>query len=487
VEADLKQSGIQTSAGVDASSKSWVLFLWLSGAGWLCIGGLLALLSDIKLVHPDFISGCSWMTYGKTVPASQLAITYGFISQFLLGAAVYVIARLSGSAPQNSLLGLFGTVFWNIGVTLGVIGIFLGHTTGQLGMEAPRYASSVLFIAFLIMAVWALMPIWTSKNDKIYASTWYLLAAMLCFTWVFFGGYYVIGWIQPEGILGSVIAKWGSTNLLQLWVVLGSIGLIYYITPKITGSSPTSASLAALGFWTFLVFSSGAGVSELRGGPFPQWLTALGVVFKSFMIIPMLCIALSLKSSFKGEVSAENRIPYLLSALSAVSLISWMALSWASSCEYFARYLSLTWFQQGLNDLAIFGVAGSATLAVIFYSLPRLLGRSFCCSGFHWIAFISQLAGVVLFTAPSILGGVIQGLWLAQVDLDVNAVLTHLDWVYMIRGLGILMIIGSASYAVFIIKWSFCQSMRRGFELIKNPVKQQQIESPANQAQEGVA
>ena len=76
---------------------------------------------------------------------------------------------------------------------------------------------------------------------------------------------------------------------------------------------------------------------------------------------------------------------------------------------------------------------------------------------------------------------------MAQVDLDINAVLTHLEWVYMIRGLGILMIIGSASYAAFMIKWSFYQSIRRGFELIKNPVEQQQKESPANQAQEGIA
>lgn len=489
MEADLTQMEIDSTAGVKTTSnRIWVLFLWLSGAGWMFIGGLLALLANLKMVNPDLLSTCPWLTYGKVEPASNLALIYGGISQFLLGAILFVVSRLTQSFNQESLAGVFGSIFWNIGVTLGVIGIFMGDSTGFASMEAPRYASSILFVSFLIMGGAVLLPLWNVRSSNLYASTWYILAGILGFAWVYFGGHYVISWVEPTGITGAIVASWSATNLLHLWIVGASLGLIYYIIPKLTGVSPNSSSLAALAFWTFIILGSGSGLTELRGGPFPQWLIALGVVFKALLIVPLICLGLSLKDCLiQGKVSREGRVAYIFGCISVISLASWMALSWISSCAYFAKFLTLSWFQTGLNHLAIYGVAGGAVFSVIFFSLPRYLGRKFCCEAFNWFAALTFAGGLFFVSFPLVAGGVFQGGWLLQADLGMNEINSRLEWVMLLQSLGWLALIGASSYVAFQIKWSFYQVISLMVRHFMNNKTETPDSVPTNKSQEGVA
>ena len=50
-----------------------------------------------------------------------------------------------------------GAAFWNLGVLLGVGGIFAGDSTGYEWLEFPPYAAIVLFVAYLLVMSWAVL------------------------------------------------------------------------------------------------------------------------------------------------------------------------------------------------------------------------------------------------------------------------------------------------------------------------------------------
>ena len=82
-------------AEIDRSLRHPVMFFFTSGAAWLAVAILLGIISSAKLHSPDFLSGCSFLTYGRVQPAHMNALIYGWGCQAAFGSLVWLMARLS--------------------------------------------------------------------------------------------------------------------------------------------------------------------------------------------------------------------------------------------------------------------------------------------------------------------------------------------------------------------------------------------------------
>src|SRR5438552_15143788 len=114
---------------IDASCRGPLLFLFLSGMIWLVLGLLLALIASTELHAPGLFANVAWLTFGRLRPAAMNAILYGFASQTALGVLLWMICRLGGVRLVLQTMIVIAAAFWNLGVTLGVIGILGGHST----------------------------------------------------------------------------------------------------------------------------------------------------------------------------------------------------------------------------------------------------------------------------------------------------------------------------------------------------------------------
>jgi cytochrome c oxidase cbb3-type subunit 1 len=103
--------------------KGPVLFLFTNGAFWLMLSTLLGVLAAIKLVEPEFLGNCQYISYGRLQPAHINALVYGWGIQAALGVMLWIMARRSGQELKHgkSLLIVAG-VFWNITITFGILG-----------------------------------------------------------------------------------------------------------------------------------------------------------------------------------------------------------------------------------------------------------------------------------------------------------------------------------------------------------------------------
>ena len=83
-DTDLQADNLRRAA-IDKSVRGPVLFLFTNGAFWLMLSTLLGVLAAIKLVEPEFLGDCQYITYGRLQPAHINALVYGWGVQAALG------------------------------------------------------------------------------------------------------------------------------------------------------------------------------------------------------------------------------------------------------------------------------------------------------------------------------------------------------------------------------------------------------------------
>jgi len=123
------------------------LFLFTNSLLWLLGGTVLALLASWKMHSPGFLADWSWLTFGRVRPAHLNAMIYGFSSQAAIGVAIWLLCRLGRVPFMQGGIVLAATVFWNLGVTVGIFAILSGNSTSIEWLEMPGYAAYILFIA----------------------------------------------------------------------------------------------------------------------------------------------------------------------------------------------------------------------------------------------------------------------------------------------------------------------------------------------------
>ena len=172
------QADTTRRAAIDRSVKGPVLFLFLNGAFWLMASTVLGFLAGIKSFAPEFLD-YSWLSFGRIQPAHLIALVYGWGVQSALGIMLWLMARRSG---QELVLGkslmLVAGVFWNIAVTLGIVGVLAGRGTGMEWLEMPAYLWPVLLFCFLVYA-WPMVRMFARafRPEGFMVSTWYVLEA----------------------------------------------------------------------------------------------------------------------------------------------------------------------------------------------------------------------------------------------------------------------------------------------------------------------
>src|SRR5208337_4168695 len=174
-----------TSAQIDASCRVPLLLLFLSAAVWLVLGSMLALVASLKFHAPNLLAGAAWLTYGRLHPAWWNALLYGFCVQAGLGAGLWMLARLGGAKLLLDWLATAGAVLWNFGLTVGVLGILRGHSTGYESFELPSYSAAILFIAYLVIGAAGLINFHGRRQLALFVSQWFVFTALFWFPWIY--------------------------------------------------------------------------------------------------------------------------------------------------------------------------------------------------------------------------------------------------------------------------------------------------------------
>src|SRR5215470_9448899 len=154
---DTLSPSLDSDRQIRVSCRLPLLVFFASAAVWLVIASIFSLVASIKFHSPAFLANCSWLTYGRIVPAANSSLLYGFCIQAGLGVTLWIFAALGGTPLARRWLSTVGAMLWNAGVTVGVIGILAGDSTGFEDLEMPGYGTLIMFLGYLGIALWAVV------------------------------------------------------------------------------------------------------------------------------------------------------------------------------------------------------------------------------------------------------------------------------------------------------------------------------------------
>lgn len=435
---------------IDASMRFAVLGLIKGSVFWLLVASLLGLIVSIKLHSPSYLSEYGWLTYGKAYPAFWNALIYGWLFNAGLACVAWIIARLGGRPSGNSGILTIAGGAWNLAVIIGVFGIFKGDQNPYRMLEFPVYASPFLLAAFIGIGIWILLAFKARAYRSSYASQWYAIAGVFCFVWVFTVAQVMIFWMPAQGIFQSVVAAWFGGNLVGLVVAPFAFATIYYLIPKALGQHIIGYRQSGIAFWSWIFFSSAAGLASLVNGPFPAWVASVGVVASFGLFLPLSVFSMQFLSSLFASFSKiwdTISLRYVFYAV--VAFIVATVLMILGALRNFQEITQFSQYNDGVRYLFLVGFAGMAFTGMIYYILPRLVNKEIPNSSLVDLQFWVQGLGIFLVTISLVSGGYAHGALLNGSVADTIDILGSTKPHLFLATIGaVIFAIGNFAYAV---------------------------------------
>ncbi len=400
-----------SAAEIDASCRWPLLVLFLSAIGWLVGGTVLALIASIKLHGPGFLAGCEWLTLGRVRPAAMNALLYGFASQAAMGVLLWQFCRLGNVRLLFPGPIIIAGNFWNLGVTVGVVAILAGESTGFEWLEMPRYAAGILFAAYAVIGICAAATFHLRRERALYVTQWYLLAALFWFPWVYSAANCLLALDPVRGALQAAVNAWFTNNLLGLWLTPVCLGSWFYFVPKLLNRPLHSRELAVFGFWTLAIFTNWSGLTQLTGGPLPRWMPAASVAANVLLLVPIIATGMNWRLTMLGQCAKirENMVLRFVTFGGGCYLVGGLA-SVIIGLREVSAVTQFTYVPVAVKQLALHGFVGMVLFGCLYYILPRLLQTEWPKPRLIRAHYLCSTIGVALLFVPLAIGGVFQGL-----------------------------------------------------------------------------
>lgn len=440
---------------IDATTKWPVLAFLGSGVCWLLAGGALQLAASIQTHSPDFLANCAWFTHGRLAPAAHNALVYGWGFNAAFAVSLWLMARLSAASLRHGGWLLIAGKFWNLGILLGVAGMLAGGSTSYELLEFPRYVVGLLLAAYALIAVWVVTTFSLRNTENVYASQWYLLAAVFLFPWFYSVAQVMLFTAPVTGTLQAVVNAWYVDGVYTLWFVPLGLGLAYYFLPKLLGRPINLYYVAPLGFWWLITCGVLLGTVRLINAPVPVWLPSVGTAAALLLPLPLVVVALNLLGTLGRDLGRAFRGPTLgFTVLSVLAFLAWGLLTIATSFRGVATQFQFTLGPAGLDWLAFYGCFSLAAFGAAYFIVPRLTGRAWGSPVLVRAHLWASALGLALYAGTAVVGGFQQGALLNDAAVPFSDVARALTpWLAAKSVALILLAIGHVAFALN-LAWS---------------------------------
>ena len=442
-ESSLSSSLTRWRYAADRSTDLAATLFIVSGVFWLLIASLLSLLTQFKLISPEFLGGWRWLSYGRVYPMAQNAFVYGWLSNAGIGITIWLWARLTRVKMRGQLLLIVSGALWNTGVALGLIGIMTGFSRGLYWLDMPIVAFAFLLPGAVLVTM-AMFNTWRNcAQSNLFVSGSYLSAIALWLPLL------LLTTLLPlqQGLAGATYASWYAHNLLNLWIVPVCVAAAYYLIPKIAGRAIYSYHLATPAFWLYALFACWSGAGLLIGGPAPFWVSSLSIAFSILLLVPVCIIAINLLLTMRGTSMMNHAEPaarFLFYGVLGFALFG--LLQSGASLRWWNRVTQFTLFQNTQIYLGLYAFATMVVMGAIYYIVPRYTGKKWSNLAGVRLHFLTLGVGIGVFILASWFGGVAQGASLLEAETAFSDTLSPV-WIWLETLAALLITVGNLLFA----------------------------------------
>lgn len=450
---------------IDRSARCPLSFLIVSALGWLLAGGLLALLNLIQLHTPGFLADCAWFSYGRLQALQETALIYGWTVNAGLAVALWVLVRIGGAPLRGANFVAVGGVFWNLGLTLGLVGIATGEMTSFSLLQLPRYIQPLMLVAFAVMAAPGVLA-WTGRRaEATYASQWYLVAALFMFPWFFSVTQVMLLFAPVRGVLQSAASAWYVQSFLSLFLAPIAMAALYYLLPKIKGKVLPAYDFAVYGFWALILFGGLGGGRLLVGGPLPAWIPTLSAAALSIVLFHHLIVLINLR----GVFSASGSLVLKLAGAGLAAYLIAAVVDAVFSMRGPAAVTHFTLFQQAQLHLSL-AAFSLIVFAAIYYLAPRLFATAWPSAGLIRAHYLSTMLGFAALIVALAVAGWLQGQGLGNPETSFADIAARTrPWLQVATAAQALLLFGNLALVLHFVRLACGKSPAAGSAEFRQP------------------
>ena len=346
----------------------------LTSAFWFAVAASMGLIAATKLIAPDWLGSFGWTVFGRIRPIHINLVLFGFVTPGLLAAAFYYLPRLLRTALYSETLGIATAGLWNVMLLAATVSLAAGIT------QAREYAELAWPIDILVAVVFGMVfcnLIFTLRRRQepiLYVSVWYVFAAVVLTAVTYCLGNVI--WKPDSGALlgvpDAILLWFYGHNVFGLLLTPLSLGVTYYVIPRVCRSPLYSHTLSLLGFWSLLVVYTHIGTHHLLQVPVPTWLKVIAIVDSVAMVIPVMVFLINIWYTAKGklgEIHADIGGKFIFTGTIMYFFVSiqgsMMALPQVQRVTHFNNWVV------GHAHIGVLGFSGMIALGGLYYILPE--------------------------------------------------------------------------------------------------------------------
>lgn len=392
---------------------------------WGLIGMLAGLLLAFMFVFPNMTEGISWLSFGRLRPLHTNAVIFAFVGNAIFAGVYYSIQRLLKARVFSDLLSNINFWGWQLIIIGAAISLPLGFTSSKEYAELEWPLDILIAIVWVVFGINLIATILKRRERHLYVAIWFYLATFVTvavlhiFNSLAIPVSFLKSYSIYSGVQDALVQWWYGHNAVAFFLTTPFLGLMYYFIPKASGRPIYSYRLSIVHFWSLIFIYIWAGPHHLLYTALPEWAQNLGVAFSVMLIMPswggMINGLLTLRGAW-DRVRTDPVLKFMVVAITGYGMATFegpvLSLKNVNAIAHFTDWI--------IAHVHVGALAwnGFLTFGMIYWLIPRLFKTKMFSVRLMNIHFWLGTIGIVIYTLPMYVSGLVQGLMWKEFNAD---------------------------------------------------------------------
>ncbi len=434
----------------DSIVKAFILWSLIWGAVTVVLG----IFISFQLVMPELNFG-PYLTYGRLRPIHTNAGIFGWGVGSFFAALYYIVQRLSRTRVWSDGLAKFQLWFFNATILAAAVTLLLGYTTSKEYHEMEWPIDLMVVILWVVFSVNIIMTVWKRREETMYISIWYTLAALVGVAVL----YTVNSAAIPASLFKSYSAYAGTNDAnVQWWYAHNAVAMVltapplavfYYFLPKVANTPIYSHRLSIVAFWSLIFMYLWTGAHHLLWTPVPDWVETLAMAFSIMLIAPSWGVVFNGYFTLNGQWH-QLRDNYLIKFfIGAITFYGLQTLQGPlQAVRTFSAFIHYSNWVPGHIHMGTMGWVSLVMFGAIYFMYEKMYNRKIysvkLANTHFWLVVVGQL----VFSISLWIAGVQEGIMWKATGPDGALTYTFMDTLvsimpyFWMRSLGGLIYLG---------------------------------------------
>jgi cytochrome c oxidase cbb3-type subunit I/II len=448
---------------------------------WGIVGMFVGLLASIQLFYPLFNFNTAATTFGRLRPVHTNAVIFAFVGNGIFTGVYYSLQRLCKARMYSDLLSKINFWGWQFIITMAVITLPLGMTSGKEYAEL-EWPLDILVTLIWVVFGWNLFATILKRRERhLYVAIWFYIATFITVTVLHLVNSFELpinlfkSYSVYAGVQDALVQWWYGHNAVAFFLTTPYLGLMYYFVPKAANRPVYSYKLSIIHFWALIFLYIWAGPHHLLYTALPDWAQSLGVVFSIMLLAPswggMINGLLTLRGAW-DRVRDSVILKFFVVAITAYGMATFegpmLSLKNVNAIGHYTD-----WIVAHVHVGAL-GWNGFLTFGMLYWLFPKLYQKELYSqklANFHfWIGSL----GILFYAIPLYWAGFTQSLmWKEFTEEGFLKYPNFLETVTQILPLYRLRSLGGAMYLIGVIAMAYnlIKTARSGVLLANEPAE----------------